>query len=252
MLEITAKKPSVGQLALLTTAALTSVVAVRYFSARKSSAAERLTEGLLETTRLQTAVGHLPNASHLALAECAGYLLNVAVRAAPGIGVARGDDDPIGHSRTQTHSFTGSTATVRTESAAPNRTINYAVTIPEVGEVRGIRRIGSLHLVDLAPAHSTPDTVQIVLTEGYTAQIEADLHTMETMIVVKDRVFGSMALHDNRGNAGHIKVGFGGELSGTITRDSRIVGRFEGKISEGLLFTPYQLTANTEKTPNQP
>jgi len=104
-----------------------------------------------------------------------------------------------------------------------------------------VRRIGTLQLVDLVPAHDTPDTVQIVLTGGYTAQIEADLHTMETMIVGKDRIFGSLALHDNQGNAGHIKVGFDGTLSGTITRDSRIIGRFEGKISEGLRFTPYQI-----------
>jgi hypothetical protein len=241
-MEIAAGKPSVGQLALLTTAALTSVVAVRYFSNRKASAAERLTEGLLDTTRLKTAAGHLPDASHLALAECAGYLLNVALQAAPGVGIGHGDDDPIGASRTQTHNFTGSTATVRTESAAPDRTINYAVVVPEVGEVRGIRRIGMLQIVDFIPAHATPDTVQIVLPGGYTAQIESDLNTAENMVVGKDRVFGSLALHDNQGNAGHIKVAFDGHLSGTITRDSRIIGRFEGKISEGLRFTPYQLS----------
>jgi hypothetical protein len=242
MAKIAVKAPSLGQMALLGTAALTSVVAVRYFGTRKAGAAERLTEGLLDTTRLQTAAGHLPDASHLALAECAGYLLNTALRAAPGVGIARGDDDPIGSSRTQTHSFTSATATVRTESAAPNRTINYAVTIPEVGEVRGIRRIGALQLSGIVPAHATPDTVQIVLTNsGYTAQIEADLHTAETMIVGKDRVFGSLALHDNQGNAGHIQVGFEGNVTGTITRDSRIIGRFEGKLSEGLRFTPYQI-----------
>jgi hypothetical protein len=241
MATIAIRRPSVGQLALLTTAALTSVVAVRYFGSRKASAAERLTEGLLETTRLHTAIGHLPDASHLALAECGGYLLNVALRAAPGVGIARGDDDPIGSSRTQTHSFTGTTATVRTEAAAPDRTINYAVTIPDIGEVRGIRRVGALQMEGFVPAHATPDTVQIVLTDGYTAQIETDLHTAENMIVGKDRVFGSLALHDNQGNAGHIHVGFDGTLSGTITRDSRIVGRFEGKIAEGLRFTPYQI-----------
>ncbi|MCW3100043.1 MAG: hypothetical protein JWL77_5661, partial [Chthonomonadaceae bacterium] len=104
------------------------------------------------------------------------------------------------------------------------------------------RRVGMLQITDFVPAHATPDTVQIVLTGGYTAQIETDLNTAENMIVGKDRVFGSLALHDNQGNAGHIKVGFDGTLSGTITRDSRIIGRFEGKISEGLRFTPYQLS----------
>ena len=241
MVNIAVRRPSVGQFALLTTAALTSVVAVRYFGSRKASAAERLTEGLLETTRLHAAVEHLPDASHLALADCGGYLLNVALRAAAGVGIGRGDDDPIGSSRTQTHSFTGTSATVRTEAAAPDRTINYAVTIPEVGEVRGIRRIGVLQMEGFIPAHSTPDTVQIVLTSGYTAQIEASLFTAENMVVGKDRVFGSLALHDNQGNAGHVHVAFDGGLSGTITRDSRIIGRFEGKISEGLRFTPYQI-----------
>ena len=240
-MEIAIKRPSVGQLALLTTAALTSVVAVRYFGSRKACAAERLAEGLLETTRLQAAADHLPDASHLALSECAGYLLGVALRAASGVGVARGDDDPIGFSRTQTHNFTGATATVRTEAAAPDRTINYAVVVPDVGEVRGIRRIGALEMTGFVPAHATPDTVQIVLANGYTAQIEADLHTAENMIVGRDRVFGALALHDNQGNAGHIQVGFEGTLSGTITRDNRIVGRFEGKIAEGLRFTPYQI-----------
>lgn len=241
MVEIAAKKPSVGQIAVLATAALSSVVAVRYFSTRKESAAERLAEGLLETTRLQTAVGHLPDATHLALSECAGYLLTVALRAAPGVGIARGEDDPIGYSRTQSQGFTGATATVRTETAAPNRTINYAVAIPEVGEVRGVRHIGPLQLTGAIPAHHTPDMVQIVLADGYTAQIETDLHTAENMVVGKDRIFGSMALHDNQGNSGMVRVDFGGGVSGTITQNSRIIGRFEGTLTEGLRFTPYQI-----------
>jgi len=243
IMEITANKPSVGQIAALATIGLTSAVALRYFSNRKATSADRLTEGLLDTARLQTAVGHLPDSSHLALAECAGYLLNVAQVAASGVGIRRGDDDPIGASHTQTHSFTGTTATVRTEAAAPERIINYAVTVPEVGEVRGVRRIGLLKMNGLVPVHDTPDTVQIVLTDLYTAQIEADLQAVDTMNVGPDRVFGDLALHDNQGNAGHLKVGFDGTLSGTITRESRIIGRFEGKISEGLRFTPYQIPA---------
>ncbi len=241
MAEITMRKPSVGQVALLAGAALTSVVAVRYLGSQKANAAARLTEGLLDTTRLQSAAAHLPDASDLALADCAGYLLSAALRAASGIGMARGEDDPIGFNRTERHSFTQAVATVRTESAAPERSLNYAVSIPEVGEVRGMRRIGSLQLVGFIPAHPTPDIVQIVLADGYTAQIETELSTAENMVVGRERVFGSLAMHDNQGNAGTLQIGFDGGLTGTITRDSRIVGRFEGKITEGLRFTRYQI-----------
>ena len=241
MADITIRKPSVGQIALLTGAALTSVVAVRYFGAQKANAAARLAEGLLDITRLQSAAQHLPDASDLALADCAAYLLSAAMRASTGVGVARGEDDPIGFSRTEKHGFTQAVVTVRTESAAPERRLNFAVAIPEVGEVRGTRRIGSLQMVGFIPAHATPDTVQLVLADGYTAQIEAELNTAETMLVGKERIFGSLAMHDNQGNAGLLQVGFEGALNGTITRDSRIVGRFEGKLTEGLRFTRYQI-----------
>ncbi len=235
------RKREVAQLALVASALVGGVVASRYLGARKVSGAERLAEALLDTERLRDANSKLENNSETVLAGCAAYLISVAYRAAEGLGAASGADDPLGYSRTHTHPYTHAAATVLTEANAPEHLLTYALTIPEVGEVRGTRRVGPLKMAGLSPARATPDTAQITLSDGYTAQFESTFEVADYLVTGRTRLYGSATMRDNRGNVGRLHIGFDGTVSGTITRETRVIGRFEGKLASGLTFKQYQI-----------
>ena len=240
---LASKKLSPLQIALVASTAAGSLIASRYLSGRKISSAQRLAESLLDTEKLREGARSLPDSSEVVLAACAGYLLQFARRSSDGLGLSSGADDPIGFSRTQAHPYSRATATVLTGEPEGDykQALTYAVTIPEIGEVRGMRRVGGLHLSGLSPARPVPDTLQIMLQDGYTAQIEAEWQLTEALVNGRAHLFGSAALRDNSGNAGHLYVSYDGLISGTITRDARIIGRFEGKTREGLRFKHYQI-----------
>jgi hypothetical protein len=85
----------------------------------------------------------------------------------------------------------------------------------------------------------TPDTVSIRFENGYSANIESDLEfTTSLLQLVGPRTFvhGTASLSDNRGNVGRLRIEPGGAVTGTITRGTDIVGRFEGGLIEGLTF----------------
>lgn len=235
--------PSPAKAALVLSAAAGALVASRYFGARKISSSERLAEALLETERLKSAASRLPDASEAALADCAGYIIAVALRAGEGLGLASGMDDPIGASRTHTHPYTRAAVTVLTETNAPEHVLTYAVTLPDIGEVRGTRRVGALQVTGLSPSRSTPDVLQITLGDDYSAQIETEFQLSEALVTGHGRVFGAATLRDNRGNVGRLNIGYDGAIAGTITRNARVVGRFEGRAPHGLEFKPYQIEA---------
>ena len=124
----------------------------------------------------------LPEASETVLAACAAYVVDVAYRAAEGQGLPGVAEDPIGHSRTHRHPYTHAVTTVLTESHAPDHLLTYAVTLPEIGEVRGTRRVGALRVTGLSPARPAPDTVQITLTHDYTAQMETEFEIADYLV----------------------------------------------------------------------
>ncbi len=235
------KKPNLGQVALMATGLMSAYVAARYYAARKINAAERLAEALLDSERLHEAARSLPDASDTILAACAAYLINVAYRAAEGQGISSGAEDPIGYSRTHHHAYTHAVTTVLTEANSPEHLLTYAVNLPEVGEVRGTRRVGGLRVTGLSPARPAADTVQITLPYGYTAQLESELEIAEYLITGQTRLYGSATLRDNRGNVGRINISYDGAVTGTITRDAHIVGRFEGKVAQGVTFRQHQI-----------
>ena len=70
--------------------------------------------------------------------------------------------------------------------------LNYTVIVPDVAEVRGIRRHGPLTLDELLPAYAVPETAQISLQDGYTAQIESDLHVTDAFVTGKARMYGAL------------------------------------------------------------
>jgi hypothetical protein len=249
------KKGDVAKTLLLLSLAAGGLIASRYLGTRKVSAAERLAESLLDTERLRDAARKLSDSKEAGLAACAAYLVNFAYRAAEGIGAASGVEDPIGYSRTHTHPFTNVTATVLTEErpasgsthleGAPEPRqifLTYAVTIPEVGEVRGTRQMGGLQM-GLPPSRSVPDTLQITLPDGYTAQLESQFQVAESLVTGQPRLFGSATMRDNHGNVGRLIIAHDGVISGTITRDARVIGRFEGRAAHGLYFQQLHLAA---------
>ncbi len=250
MVDPFAKKPTRGQVAALIAVSVAGVVGLRLLSARKINGAERLAEALLDTEKLNEAQRSLPEASETVLAACAAYVVGVAYRAAEGQSLAGVTEDPIGHSRTHRHPYTHAVTTVLTESHAPDHLLTYAVTLPEIGEVRGTRRVGALRVTGLSPARPAPDTVQVSLTHDYTAQMETEFEIADYLLMGHTRLFGSATLRDNKGNVGRINIGFDGTVTGTITREARVVGRFEGKVSTGVTFRQYDLPPADAATPS--
>jgi hypothetical protein len=235
------RKRDIARLAVIASTVAGAVVTSRYLGTRKVSAAERLTETLLDTERLREVNSKLSEHTESVLAACAAYMVHVAYRASEGLGVASGADDPLGYSRTHTHPFTHAAATVLTEANAPEHLLTYAVTIPDVGEVRGTRRVGALKMAGLSPARATPDTAQITLSQGYTMQFESEFEVAEYLVTGRTRLYGAATMRDNRGNVGRLHIGFDGTVSGTITREARVIGRFEGRAAEGLNFKQYHI-----------
>lgn len=234
-------KPSTGGVIALATIAVGSIVGARYLSTRKVSAAERLSDALLDTEPLREAARFLADRPEARLAACANYLIDVCFRSAEGWGIGTGANDPVGHTRLKSHRYTQAASSVLTEAHVPEHVLNYSVTVPDIAEVRGIRRHGPLALNGILPAYAVPETAQISLADGYTAQIESDLHVTEAFVTGRMRLFGAVTLRDTEGNVGRLNIGSDGLIKGTITRNARIVGRFDGRLGSTIQFKPYQI-----------
>src|SRR5438309_390874 len=197
-------KPSTGSIIALASLALGGIVGARYLSTRKVSAAERLCDALLDTEPLREAARDLAGKSEARLAACAKYMVDVCFRSADGWGIGTGANDPVGYTRLKTHRYTQGAASVLTEAHVPDHVLNYTVNVPDVAEVRGIRRHGPLTLNGLLPAYAVPETAQISLQDGYTAQIESDLHVTEAFVTGRARMYGALTLRDSEGNVGRL------------------------------------------------
>ena len=121
--------------------------------------------------------------------------------------------------------------------------------MPDIAEVRGIRRHGPLALNGLLPAYTVPETAQITLADGYSAQIESEMNVTEGFVTGKARLFGVVTLKDNQGNIGRLNVSPDGIIHGTITRNARVVGRFDGRLGSVIEFKPYQIEPG-DRTPD--
>ena len=234
-------RASTGGVIALATLALGGIVGARYLSTRKISAAERLADALLDTERLREAARDMADRPESRLAACASYLAEIGYRSAEGWGIATGANDPIGYTRTKTHRYTQAAVSVLTEAHVPDHVLNYTVNVPDIAVVRGVRRHGPLGLNAMLPSYAVPETAQITLEDGYTAQVESDLHVTEAFVTGRARLFGVMTLRDDQGNVGRLNVGTDGVIHGSITRDARIVGRFEGRLGDVIGFKPYQI-----------
>jgi hypothetical protein len=223
--------------------AAVATAGARYAGSKRINAAQRLGEALLETSRLEEASRYTENESEAALAACSAYLINVAHQAATGI-TGPPAIDPIGFERKLKAERGDGTATVITTAHEPEARWQFDVEAPGIGRISGSRRLSSSRFTGPKVHMRTPDTVSIRFDNGYFASIESDLEFSGNLLAVplaghKTHIYGSASLSDNRGNVGRMKIEPSGEVSGTVTRGSEIVGRFEGSLLEGVTFRQY-------------
>jgi hypothetical protein len=212
--------------------------AARYAGSKRINAAQKLGEALLDTLRLEDAARYAENETEAALAACAAYLVNTAHQAAAGIS-GPPTLDPIGFERKVQSDRGAAVASVITTAHEPESRWQFEVDLPGVARVTGSRRLCSSKFSGPKVHMRTPDTVAIRFDNGYSASIESDMEFASNLLQLvgpATRVFGTASLSDNRGNVGRLRIEPSGEVSGTITRGSAIVGRFEGSLEEGLTF----------------
>lgn len=212
--------------------------AARYAGSKRINAAQKLGEALLDTVRLEEASQFAANESEAALAACAAYLVNTAHQAAAGISGPPALD-PIGFERKVRSDRGGATVSIITTAHEPESRWQFEVELPGVARVTGSRRLSSSRFAAPKVHMRTPDTVAIRFDNGYSASIESDLEFASNLLQLvgpTTRVYGTASLSDNRGNVGRLRIEPSGEVTGTITRGSAIVGRFEGSLADGVTF----------------
>ncbi len=229
------------RMAVLAGGAAAATAGVRYAGSKRINAADRLGRALLDTERLLDASQYSDTESEAALAACSAYLVNVAHQAAVGISGPPALD-PVGFERTVRSDDSTATAIVTTTAHEPESRWQFEVTVPAVVRVTGSRRLTSSRFSGPRVKMSTPDTVSIRFENGYSARIESDLEFASNLLQVvgpRTQITGAVHLSDNRSNVGRLQIDHNGEVTGTITRGSNIVGRFEGSLESGITFKQY-------------
>lgn len=227
--------------AVLAGGAAAASAGLKYAAGRRRNASEVLADALLDTARLAEALRYSEAEPEAALAACAAYLLNTTYLAAEGI-TAVPAVDPVGFERVAASPVHHGTARVTTTAHDPEMRWRFDVEVPGVGRVTGSRRLHPERFKGLQQRMRSPDTLSVHLQNGYAANLESDLEFSNSLLALPGRartVEGTVALSDNRGNVGRLRVEASGQVSGTITRGNEIVGRFEGSLSRGLSFRQY-------------
>jgi hypothetical protein len=215
----------------------------RYFGSKRHNAAEKLAAALLEVARLEDAARLSATETEAALAACAAYLINASHEAASGI-TGPPTIDPVGTERKLTSDRYDARATVITTTHEPESRWQFEVEYPSIARVSGSRRLKSSKFTGPKVSMQTPDTLSIRFENGYLVNIESDMEFSTNVLnpTSRTKITGNAWLSDNRGNVSRLKIDNNGEVSGTITRGTEIVGRFEGSLHEGLTFRQYSGT----------
>jgi len=222
--------------------AAVATAGARYMGSKRINAAQRLGEALLDIEQLEKAARYTAAESEAALAACAAYLINMAHQAAAGIS-GPPTIDAIGFERKIRSEKSGATATIITTAHEPEARWQFDVEVPGIARISGSRRLKSSRFSGPKVHMQTPDTISIRFENGYFASIESDMEFSGNLLAVtgpRTQIFGSASLSDNRNNVGRLRIEPNGEVSGTVTRGTEIVGRFEGSLAEGVTFRQYQ------------
>ncbi len=242
-----AKKPLFFQMSLLLGAAAGGMLVARYINARQINGAERLADALLQTDTLLTADQHLPQNTPDALASCVAYFVQAAYHASEGMGLAGRTEDPLGHERVKVHPYTNATAMVITEAIEKDSVLTYTLTLPSKAEVRGTKRVGVERLSGAMPLCSVPERMEITLGD-YSVQLESEMEVGDYLVYGKVRLMGSLSVRDTAGNVGRIHIAEDGKVTGTMTRDQKITGRFDGHTESGVYYKANLLEGESGST----
>ncbi len=227
--------------AVVAAGATAATAGARYVNSKRINAGEKLGKALLDTQRLEEAGSYSASESEAALAACAAYLINVAYNAASGISGPPAMD-AVGYERKVSSERSSAVASIITTAHEPDTRWQFDVEIPGVGRISGSRRLTSAKFSGARMHMRTPDTMSIRFENGYVANIESDLEFSGGLLPFagpRTMISGSASLSDNRGNVGRLRIESSGEVSGTITRGTDIVGRFDGSLEEGVTFRQY-------------
>lgn len=221
-------------------AGVAATAGARYFGSKRFNAAEKLATALLEVGRLEDAARLSNTETEAALAACAAYLINAAYEAAAGI-TGPPTIDPVGTERKMTSERYDARATVITTTHEPESRWQFDVEFPSVARVTGSRRLKSSKFTGPSVSMQTPDTLSIRFENGYLVNIESDMEFSSNVLnpTSKTKITGNAWLSDNRQNVSRLKIDGKGEVTGTVTRGTDIVGRFEGSLQDGLTFRQY-------------
>lgn len=226
--------------------AAAAAAGARYAGSRRINASERLGTALLDTERLVEAADLCASEPEAALAACAAYYVNLAHEAAAGISGPPALD-AVGFERTVAGSDGKARATITTTAHTPEARWQFEMVHPGVARVHGSRRLSSAKFSGPRVRMRTPDTLSIHFESGYSARVESDMEFSANLLQVvglRTHLEGVAHLSDNRGNVGMLEIKEDGEVTGTITRGSSTLGRFEGSLTEGLTFTQYPVTTS--------
>ena len=208
-------RPTFGQVTALLSIATGALVAARYVETRKINGAERLADALLHTNKLRDAAEKLPDASAQAVALCAAFFVMLHIRRRKGL--ARQAKRKTPPDTADTFAPIYQCCCDRTDgSGRPGAAAHLRGDDSRVGEVPGTRRVGAMRISGLAPARPTPDTAQITLKDGYTAQIETEFEVADYLLLGKTRMSGKARLRDDRGNVALLTIGYDGLIFGTV------------------------------------
>lgn len=230
-----AKKPLFLQMSLLLGAAAGGMLVARYINARQINSAEQLADALLHTDALLEAEKSVAENPAETLASCVAYFVQSAHHASLGIGVGGRAEDPVGHERVKVHPFTNATAMVLTEAVEGERILTYTLALPGRAEVRGTRRVGAERLSGATPSRPAPERMEISIGD-YSAQLESEFEVGDYIVFGKARLSGSLSARDNLGNVGRLHIAQDGKASGAMTRDQKIIGRFDGHVESGVYY----------------
>jgi hypothetical protein len=220
--------PKPAQIGLFLGGVAAIVASSRLLRKRNAGAAERLAAALLNTAQLESARRDAHGKPEQSIIACIGYIAHLTTET--GVSAGKSRQDPAEAGCRQTHPFSGARASVITDRSKPEEAVIYTLDFDGVCSVRGARSVGPVRLAGVTPARRLQDRVQIDLGDQYTVQFETDFNVADFIATGSHGVQGEMTAEDNRGATCTLSVNSHGDVTGSMRKGGRLVGRFAGTL----------------------
>ncbi len=237
LLRFTGRQAAV--VSMLAAAAYGGLLTSRKMLLNRQSAAEILSDALLDVTALTNPKTLQHAESFELMSSCVSYILQATMKASPLSAIIANTEDIRLESRTQTHPYTHTRVDFTTEAGSPEPRFSFTVHIPDFGEVRGTRLFGKKQLSGVSPVQIVRDQCQFNIKDGTNLQMETDLLIPALGKIGGYHVHGSIVVRDETGNIARLYIDGSGNISGALTSCSRVIGRFEGNALTGLHLKKY-------------